>query len=90
MLLSLSSMPCRALSSVSGLDDLACPIVEANMSMLPVPMQVSLDPAYYNYQVSVNSKGLCIFCRTCNLLHPSPPPDNLNMQGFDLFTPSRI
>ncbi len=57
-------MPCRALSSVSGVDNLACPVVEANMSMLPVPVQVTLDPAYYNYQVSVNSKGRCIFYRT--------------------------
>ncbi|DBA80596.1 TPA: hypothetical protein ACH3X1_007856 [Trebouxia sp. C0004] len=39
-----------ALTSVSGLDNLACPIVEARMSMLPVPMQVTLDPAYYDYQ----------------------------------------
>ncbi|DBB03723.1 TPA: hypothetical protein ACH3X3_011034 [Trebouxia sp. C0006] len=39
-----------ALSSVSGVDNLACPVVEANMSILPVPMQVSLDPAYYDYE----------------------------------------
>ena len=64
MLLSLSSLPCRALSSVSALDNLACPVVEANMSMLPVPMQVTLDPSYYDYEVSVNSKGLCTYYRT--------------------------
>ena len=58
MMLSLSSMPCRALSSVSGVDNLACPVVEANMSILPVPMQVSLDPAYYDYEVCLNSAGL--------------------------------
>ncbi|DBB15937.1 TPA: hypothetical protein ACH3X3_003311 [Trebouxia sp. C0006] len=59
-----------ALSSVSGVDNLACPVVEANMSMLPVPMQVSLDPAYYDYQgctcystytfQKVNGTSLCV------------------------------
>ena len=57
----ISSMPCRALSSVSGVANLACPVVEANMSMLPVPMQVTLDPSYYGYEVRVNSKGRCMF-----------------------------
>ncbi len=57
-------MPCRALSTVSGVDNLACPVAEANMSLLPVPMRITLDPAYYDYQVTFDSKGLCIFCHT--------------------------
>ncbi len=57
-------MPCRALSSVSGVANLACPVVEANVSMLPVPMQVTLDPAYYDYQVCVKSVRLCLVCLT--------------------------
>ena len=56
MLLSLSSMPCRAFSSVSGIANLACPVVEANVSTLPVPMQVTLDPSYYGYEVTSTAK----------------------------------
>ncbi len=51
-------MPCRAVSSVSGVDNLACPVVEANVSTLPVPMQVTLNPSYYDYEVCLNSAGL--------------------------------
>lgn len=34
------------------------------MFMLPVPMQMTLDAAYYDYQVILNGKGHYIFCHS--------------------------